>query len=493
MPAVGRRFLRATFLGLVALVGLPEASARERTLVALRARDDRALRTLLAAQQDPTSPEYHRWLTPREFGERFGPTRRDVKQVERWLRREGCRIRRSPARQHVECVDAHLGVVPASLAPLVDAVLDLRAPLEIAHRLGAVDLQPLSVAADGTFFFSPEEYAAFYDLASVRAAGIDGTGERIGIVGTAPVDPSNIAAFRTAFGLPALELEQHGTPVPNLHDEDVLEANLDVSWSGAVAPGAAVLLSITSGTLVDAIEYLVNRADVSVLSLSVAFVPSPRTRPFIRQALGLFEQAAAQGQTVLIASGDFGALRTEKPPTRGVDAFAQSPFVTGVGGTTPSAPTPDAVTAYGSEVVWQEGRLASGGGRSALPRPAYQAGLKSRRRTVPDVSLAAAAVYPVPKDGGVFCCVSGTSAAAPAWAGLVALLNQQKGKRAGFLNPALYQLGAAQASGGAVVFHDIVEGSSRTRLGAGFRAKPGYDLATGWGTPIGSALLAAFP
>ncbi len=388
---------------------------------------------------------------------------------------------------------ARPGALPAALAPLVDGVLDLHEPLEIEHRLGALDLRPLSVAPDGTFFFSPQEYAAFYDLASVQAAGIDGTGERIGIVGTAPVDPSNMAAFRTGFGLPALELEQHGTPVPNLHDADVVEANLDVSWSGAVAPGAAVVLSITSGTLVDAIEYLVNRADVSVMSLSVGFVPSPRTRPFIRQALRLFQQAAAQGQTVLIASGDFGALRREKPPTRGVDAFAQSPFVTGVGGTTPSSPTPDAVTAYGSEVVWQDGKLASGGGRSALPRPAYQQGLKSSKRTVPDVSLAAAAVYPVPKDGGVFCCVSGTSASAPAWAGLVALLNQQKGKRAGFLNPTLYRLGAAQANGGAVVFHDIVEGSSRTRLGPGFRAKPGYDLATGWGTPIGSALFAAFP
>jgi subtilase family serine protease len=470
-------------------------TAGERSLVALRGRDDGGLRALLAAQQDPTSPDYHRWLTPREFGRRFGASPAELKRVGRWLRADGCRIQRSTGRQQIECIGARPGSVPLRLAPLVEDVLDLRAPLEIAHKVGRVDLRPESLTPGVGFFLTPREYVAFYDLAGLQASGITGAGQRIGIVGTVSVDPADIALFRTTFGLPPLALEQHGTPATSgLGELDLVEANLDVSWSGALAPGAAVVMSITRGTIVDALRYLVNRPDVSVLSLSLSLIPSPRTQPFIRQALKLFRQAAAEGQSVLVASGDFGALLTETPKRRrGVDAFAQSPFVTGVGGTSPSSSSPAGAFTYGGEAVWQDGARASGGGRSLLPLPRWQRGLKNHSRTVPDVSLAASAVFPFPEDGAVLCCALGTSAAAPAWAGITAMLDQQRGTRVGLLNPGLYQLGNAQAKGGAVVFHDIVEGSSRTSVAPGFPAKPGYDLATGWGSPIGSTLFAAFP
>jgi pseudomonalisin len=468
----------------------PPLARSERTLVALRGRHEAALRALLEAQQDPASPDYRHWLTPAEFGRRFGASPRELKRVERWLRADGCRIRRSAARRHVECVGSHPGPLSDDVAPTVEDVLDLDARLEIAYPAGG---EPHSVTSDGHFYFTPQEYATFYDLASLHAARIDGAGQRIGIVGTVPVDPAEIAAFRDFFGLPPLDLEQHGTPAPSGPDEqDILEANLDVSWSGAMAPGASVVLSITGGTVVDAIRDLVDRTDISVISLSLELIPSSRTQAYIRQSLKLFQQAAAQGKTVLVASGDFGALRTEKPkPKRGVGSFAQSPFVTAVGGTSPS-PAESGDGTYGSEVVWQEGKLASGGGRSKLRRPSWQKGLGSATRTVPDVSLAASGVYPVPLHGDL-ALASGTSAAAPAWAGIVAMLNQQKGRPVGPLNETLYGLGNAQAMGGAAVFHDIVEGSSQTTVAKGFPAKPGYDLATGWGTPIGSALFAAFP
>jgi len=283
-----------------------------------------------------------------------------------------------------------------------------------------------------------------------------------------------------------------GTPGDNISRDDLIEAVLDVSWSGAVAPGAAVTLSISSGALLDAITYLVQRNDVAVMSLSVDFIPSKRTQPLIRQSLKLFRQAATGGKTILVASGDFGPLVVLKPkPRRGVTSFAQSPFVTAVGGTTPTASSPEDAVAYGNEVVWQDGDMASGGGRSRQPRPKWQKGLKSSQRTVPDVSLAAAAVYPVPFDGGITCCVSGTSAAAPSWAGLIAMLDQQTGTPAGLINPKLYELGNAQAKGGAAVFFDIVEGSNSTMTARGFPAKRGYDLATGWGTPNVAALFPA--
>src|SRR5262249_8089664 len=156
-------------------------------------------------------------------------------------------------------------------------------------------------------------YADFYGLTALHDAGIDGRGEHIGIVGVAPVDPGEVALFRGAFDLPPLDLLTLGTPPPDIRIDDRQEAILDVCWSGAVAPGAAVVLAVSSGTLVDAISALVNRSDVGILSLSLAPVPSKRAQPFIRQSLRLFQQAAAQGQTVLIASGDTGPLAPAKP------------------------------------------------------------------------------------------------------------------------------------------------------------------------------------
>ena len=467
--------------------------------MALRGRDDAALDTLIAAQQDPASPEFRRWVTGSEFGRRFGAAPRDLKRVERWLRDSGCRVKRARGRQQVTCVGGRPGDVPATLRPLVDDVLDPATPLELRFNL----TQPRSVDGDG-FFLSPEEYAAFFGHDALYAAKIDGSGQHIGIVGASSVDLADINAFRAHYSLPEIDLTRAGNDpeMPPSTDAE-LEADLDVSWAGAVAPGASIVLAVSSGGLVDAIGYLVNRSDISVISLSVVLIPGPASMPFIRQALRLFRQAAAQGQTVLIASGDLGPLLKVKPKRkRGVDPMTASPFVTAVGGTTPVIPSGEeaALRAYGSEVVWQEGQAASGGGHGHTPRPSWQRriGSSSSRRTVPDVALPAANVYPIffdvaNPDQPQPQLVGGTSAAAPAWAGLVAMLNQLRGHPAGLLNPTLYDLGRAQASGGPAVFHDIVIGSSTTTLARGFPAKPGYDLATGWGTPDVPALFAAIP
>jgi len=95
----------------------------------------------------------------------------------------------------------------------------------------------------------------------------------------------------------------------------------------------------------------------------------------------------------------------------------------------------------------------------------------------------------------VVCCIGGTSAAAPAWAGVVALLAEARGHPLGLLNPTLYQLGRAQLHGGPAVFHDVVQGSTTVRLNGklrpGFAAHRGYDLTTGWGSPDVPALLGA--
>jgi pseudomonalisin len=486
-----RKLTRVAWALALALLSAGPACGSESAIVALRGRDPAGLRALLAAQQDRASPAYHRWLTPAEFGARFGPAPHELHRVERWLRDRGCRVKRYSGLQQVACMGAWPGPLPDALHSVVADVLDPTTPLPLDYDLVA-PAEPRATLPDGSFFFTPQEYAGFYDFADLLAAKIDGSGQRIGIVGTAAVDPSDIALFRSQFGLPPLDLEQavrSDRPPPPPSQEGLLEAVLDVTWSGAVAPGAGVVLAISSNALVDAIGYLVGRTDVDVISLSVGLLPSGQTRPFIKQARRLFKQAAAQGQTVLAASGDHGALLRVKPKRRGINPFATSPFVVAVGGTTPSPIDPNDADAYGGEVVWQDGNDASGGGRSSSPRPRWQRG--SPTRTVPDVALPAAAVYPIPQGGRLMCCAGGTSAGAPAWAGLVALLNQQRGgARVGQLNPMLYDLGRAQQTGGPKVFHDIVEGSSTTPQARGFPAKPGYDLATGWGTPDVGVLFA---
>jgi subtilase family serine protease len=489
----------AAVLGILVIgAGMRPAAAAgptgPRTIVTLRGRDGAGLDALVAAQQDPASPEFRRWVTGSEFGRRFGAAPRDLKRVERWLRESGCRVKRPAAREQVVCVGGPPGDVPAGIRPLVKDVLDPATPLELRFNLSRARFDPRSVASKGSFFLSPDEYAAFFGYSGLRGAGIDGTGQHIGIVGAATVLPEDVAAFRENFDLPPLDLEKIGDAGPATPSTNAqLEAILDVSWAGAVAPGASVVLAVSSGSLVDAIGDLVARPDVSVISLSVVLVPSPASAPFIKHARRLFRQAAARGKTVLIASGDFGPLLELSPKLkRGVDPMTASPFVTAVGGTTPIVPDEREVVEYGSEVVWQDGEAASGGARARGPRPRWQHGRRSHR-TVPDVSLPAASIYPIALNGQVGCCIGGTSAAAPSWAGLVAMLNQQRGGPVGLLNPALYALGRAQAAGGPAVFHDIVVGSNGTTLTWGYPAEPGYDLATGWGTPDVAALFAAFP
>ena len=313
-----------------------------------------------------------------------------------------------------------------------------------------------------------------------------GSGQTIGLVASSALDPADVIAFRESFGLPALDLDQDGgIRQPGTTAE--AEAVLDVTWSGAVAPGARVVLAVGSA-VTDSLAALVNRADVDIISSSITLCPTRTSRPFIRAAAPLLRQAAAQGQTVFFASGDQGPIACDR---RGVDSLTASPLVTAVGGTSPTPLQDDAgaFIGYGTETVWTEPGAASGGGPSRKSRPPWQRGRPTR--TVPDVAFPAALLYPIVLDGSLTL-VGGTSAAAPAWAGALAQLNQARGQRAGFLNPELYRLGNAQRRGGAAVFHDVTVGSNSVDGVRGYPARPGYDLATGWGSLDGPTFFAAF-
>lgn len=466
--------------------GAPVRSATARHLVALAGRDDAGLRQLLVRQQDPASPDYRRWLTVREFGERFGARPHDLRRVDRWLRGSGCRVRRTAGRALVACDGPATLAVPPALADVVLDVASTASAPPVVFRLGHDAAQP-RLAVNGRYVVTPSEFQRIYGIGSALGAFPDGNGRTIGVVAVSSVVANDVVAFRSRFALPPIDLVGNvGTPLAGQDAE--IEALLDVEWSGAVAPQARIQLAIGQ-VVADSLGTLVNTDAVDVVTMSVALCPSRTARPFIKMGLRLFKQAAAEGKTVLVASGDSGPRSCAKG---GLDPFASSPWVTAVGGTTPS-PTLDTnhvATGYGTEVVWDDSSGASGGGTSHVPRPRYQRG--SAHRTVPDVAFPADGIYPIGYQGQVQCCIGGTSAAAPTWAGAIAQLDEVLGRRVGFLNERLYALGRAQQKGGPAAFHDVTVGMNGFGTARGFSARPGYDAATGWGSMNGPVFFAGF-
>ena len=200
-----------------------------------------------------------------------------------------------------------------------------------------------------------------------------------------------------------------------------------------------------------------------------------------------FQAAAAMGVTICCAAGDNGSSDGVADGKPHVDFPSSSPFALGCGGTKLTATG----TIISAEVVWNANptNSATGGGVSGFfALPAYQKNAKvppltgAGGRGVPDVAGDAdpASGYQVRVDGQnlVFC---GTSAVAPLWAGLIALMNQKLGHQVGFLNPLIYGSLAGQG-----LFNDIVSGNN-----GNYSAAPGWDACTGWGSPIGGKLLVA--
>jgi subtilase family serine protease len=476
---------------MLALASAP-APATATVLVSLPSRREAALTRLLARQTDPASPDFERWLTPAEFGRRFGARAADLRRASGVLRQAGCRVQRFASRQLLACRSVRSPALGEGR--LIRDAIDLDVPLPLLVHLRGPGIGQ-RVTFQGTYFLSPAEFLRIYHLDGVRGAGIDGSGRGIGIVAGSAIALSDLNLFRGAAGLPLAELTQSGGAGLRATALEQ-EAMLDATWSGALAPGARLHVAVGL-KVVDSLARLVNRRNIDVItsSLDVCEARGVLGRRLERTGRRLFRQARAQGQTVVFASGDSGSREC----LSGLGTFTSSPLVTSVGGTTPTPVVgPDGIaTGYGTEAVWNEGDAASGGGPTSERRPSYQHG-PAERRTIPDVAFPASRIFPIVFDGFAVCCFSGTSAAAPAWAGVVALVDQQRGRRAGLMNPRLYDLGRAQAAGGPAVFHDVTVGDNSIPAaidfsgGPGYPATPGYDLATGWGSIDGQAFLDAW-
>lgn len=378
---------------------------------------------------------------------------------------------------------------------------------------------------DCTAFFATSVTFGCYDPTEIRNAydvpsSLTGAGQTIVIVDAYgdPTIEQDLAAFDGFFGLPAPPSFAifHGSSTQNAGPHDAsgwaLETALDVEWAHAIAPGAAIVLAeapSSSGNAINSTEKkVVSTYPGSIVSQSFGInenaIAGHGNNIQVKQADKNFQDFAAAGDTVLASAGDLGA--TAGTPANTPSFPSSDPWVVSVGGTQgdpyPLGLCPSSGTdtcAYGGEQVWNEADFgaATGGAASQIfSAPGYQAGITGYDvRTTPDVAYNAAI------NGGVLVVqgpriwlVGGTSCGSPQWAGIFALVNEARANAGkgpiGAANPALYAIYKSDRYG--VDFHDITLGEN-TLVGApapGFQARPGYDLATGIGTPDVANLVA---
>ncbi|MGC2637937.1 MAG: S53 family peptidase [Acidobacteriaceae bacterium] len=572
-----------------------------------------AFQQYLQAEHTPGSPSFHRWLTPARIGAQYGPAGSDVQAVTQWLGAAGFSIDRvSQAKRFVE-FSGTVGAVNAAFHTqihqyLIDGVMhhanatELRIPAALAPAIAAVspvsDFRASSLlqsAGSATwnaaarrivpaftgdsswsplrYALAPADFATQYDLNSLYTAGTNGDGVTIGIINESNIDLDVAADYRSVFGLPAKSVQvivDGADPGPNGAQT---EAYLDVEMAGAVAPAATVDLYISAGSayqdpLIDAAIRAVDDNQADILSLSFGAAEHDLGDAANQFWNALWEEAAAQGQTVMVASGDYGQTPDiygffeglgDNP---GVSGLASTPWNVSVGGTdfyysdyatgaassandwsaTNDPATKASLKAPLSEQVWNDpfgldaisdglarNEIYAGGGGasgcitqdsngnclSGYAKPSWQSGPgvpTDKVRDLPDVALFAAngANYSAwadcdyegacaPDANGNFSVelVGGTSASAPAMAGIMALVDQKYGRQ-GQAGATFYALARQTPA----AFHDITVGGNWDicisgdpdctlnvdGLGADagestvYAAGPGYDQASGLGS-----------
>ena len=500
------------------------------------------LDALLADQQNPSSESFRQWLTPEQFGRRFGLNSSDQSKVVAWLTAQGFTVDHvarsnnwvafsgsaaqvtsalhTPIHQFqfngkMHFANTQAPAVPEALSGVVGGFLGLNDfPAHSNAKLVTPDY-----TSGNTHYLTPADWATIYDVSPLYAAGIDGTGQSIAIVGESDILLSDIAAFRTRYGLPANapKLVPYSSTDPGYNGAE-LEGNLDLEWAGAIAPKATIYY-VYGPSAFTALEVAVELNTAPVISASYSTCEINADYPGWSS---IAQQGNAQGITLLAASGDAGAAGCDSQDaepfaTRGmsVNFPAVLPEVTGVGGTqfvegtgaywaATNSSTFGSALSYIPEAAWNEsgttGLLSTGGGVSRIyARPAWQNGPgvpNDNFRHVPDVSFSAAghdAYFVTYLSSNVL--VSGTSCATPSMAAVVALLNHYqvtnkslKTPGLGNINPQLYRMAQAVPT----AFHDVTAGTNQVQCAQGspdclagmlgYAAGAAYDMTTGLGS-----------
>ncbi|HTS16405.1 MAG TPA: PKD domain-containing protein [Verrucomicrobiae bacterium] len=513
-------------LKLQAVSRLPDTNRLD-LAIGLPLRNPKALNELLAQIYDPSSPNYHHYLTPEQFTERFGPSRHDYQALIAFAKSSGFRVTATHPNRILLDVNAPVSTIETALhvtlhvyrhpteartfyAPDAEPSLALAVPvLDISGLDNYVLPHPTSLHScpvpqrakalptagsgpGGTFLGS--DFRAAY----IPGVSLTGSGQTVGLLEFDGYYASDITSYETQANLPSVTLTNvllDGTRGhPGSNDGEV---SLDIEMAVAMAPDLSKVIVYEAGSHGipnDILSRMVT--DNLAQQLSSSWTWSGGVSGTTDQ---LFQEMAAQGQSFFQSSGDSGAYSGS---ISAVDYPADDPYITVVGGTTLTTTKPGG--SWVSETVWNwmpsQAYASSGGISTSYPIPGWQQGTSmsanrgsTTMRNIPDVALTADNIYVTYNNGqtGDF---GGTSCAAPLWAAFVALVNQQAASNGfpavGFVNPAVYSIG--NSSNYAKSFHDVVTGNNTNSSSpAGFFAAAGYDLCTGWGTPTGQGLINA--
>jgi subtilase family serine protease len=610
----------------------PSGALADRLLLILRrsAEQEAALQAYLTVVQDPNSPQFGKFISPEQFGRLYGVSDADIQVIRTWLESHGFAVsgvnKGHTVLEFSGTLDQvqqafHVSIhnyssngvqhwansgnpaIPAALAPVVGGLSTLNdlkpRPMAIRGPRGNWDEQQRrfsarvrgtspqltgTISGSSLLFVVPGDAATIYDAPDTLNRKLpsgqttyDGTGVSIGVVGDTDLDFTSVLNYRSFFGLPGVNtfsIVRDGSSANFDPLADQTEAILDSEVSGALAPGAHVTLYTAGDTLFQSgVLLAINRAiddnAVSILSVSFGFCESDLGAAGNLQILNAWQQAAAQGITVVVAAGDSGSagcddFNTQASASKGfaVSGFASTPYNIAVGGTDfdrlpssfstyvsktnssnytsalgyiPEEPWNNSTKVNGSyssnqpytDTSGHTNIVAGGGGPSTLgsvsgtgapqpyPKPVWQQGLaasnKDSVRDLPDVSLFAGsglynAVWAIcnPNDcsgsSPTISGVGGTSASAPAFAGMLAIVNQRMGAstRLGQANWVLYRLAQSAPN----VFHSLTSGNNSVFCAAGtpdcgsndflsgFNAGAGFSFATGLGS-VDVAQLAA--
>jgi pseudomonalisin len=443
----------------------------------------------------------------------------NVQQVEQAFQTN---IRQFEVNGQIHYANATDPSIPRALDGLVEGVVSLH-DFPLKHDANLRQLAANANLNGGGNALAPGDFATIYNLTPLYNAGIDGTGQTIAVLGRTDIVLGDVQFFRSNFLLPAKDpVFIHNLNAPgDLHGSEEGEADLDVEWSGAVAKNATIDFVISKSThTTDGIhlsaQYAVDNNVAPVISTSFSLCEQNlgTENSFWNSTWG---QAALQGITSVVSTGDSGAAGCDADTAltgtiQAVSGMSSTPnnvavggteFNDGAGGFWAAGPNPDSSSALGPipEIVWNESGtipvtgkdlFATGGGASTLySKPDYQSGPgvpADGFRDVPDVALNSAAHTPYlivqnhSANVNGFVLASGTSAAAPSFAGIMALVVQKTGSNQGNANKVLYPMARAQYAGGTAVFNDITTGNNSVPNVAGFSAGAGYDQATGWGS-----------
>lgn len=494
----------------------------ERFEVTVRLRRKTALQGLADRFHTDKLPKHRRYLTREQYASEHGADPADMAKIEAFARDHNLVVvEKSPARHSIflsgTAVDfarafgttiehyEHEGgtyrgrvgqlTVPAELDGIVEGVFGIDdRPVAKPHfqrRKMADGMQPRSTGGS----FTPVELAKLYNFPT----DLDGSDQCIGIIELGGgYRTADIKKYFHELGLHVPKIKtvrvDGGKNHPSNAESADGEVMLDIEVAAGVAPKALITVYFAPNTdkgFLDAVTKAIHDTihKPSVISISWGSAEDNWTEQAMTSFDQEFQTAAALGVTVCCAAGDNGSSDAEKDGKAHVDFPASSPFALGCGGTKLTA----SGNAIASEVVWNESaNSATGGGVSDFfPVPQYQSttGIppsansgSHKGRGVPDVAGDAdpATGYVVRVDGEEFV-IGGTSAVAPLWAGLIALMNQKLSHPVGFLNPLIYQSLVGKGS-----FRDISSGDN-----GAYSAEQGWDACTGWGTPNGTKLLQA--